>query len=1552
MRLVESYASDQTTVVVNGRTLPVPSLVEDDEDGIRWLLHAQSSTIHAPLWARASAAGAAGIIQAGPSGFSAIIAEHFAEVRTEQAPNYIVQACDWEVFDGPPSYSEVFSKREASKTGQLWTPPTGGLTGFVHGHTHAEYSSLDGLSTVTEIVDEVVRYGQPGVALTDHGRVSGHPELQIACDKAGIKPIFGLEAYFQDDRFARSNPEFDKEVNHAIRYGYWHLILWAMNDEGLHNLWAMSTESFRDGMYDKKPRLDWDTLQRHSGGIMAASGCLRGPLSVPVLNDDEETAKARLGRLLNIFGDRFYMEIQPNALAEQEKVNRALVGLAKDFSVPLMATTDSHYPKKSHYAAHQAWIAVQTNSDVNDEGDLFSVNLDLYLQSEEDVRRGLAYLGSEVVDEAVRNSLDLVSRTSARIGGKPTPPVFSKKGGHERDAERLLDLCLENWKKVTDKAQPQSVYIERFEREFKLLQQKDFCGYFLMVSDYCLDPSTPVLTEDMRWVEVGKLEVGDRLAGFDEHKVVKQQKGHRYWHSAEVVNTRRIVLPTYKITLADGTETITSEDHQWLVTSPSGCAARWIRTKDLRVGQRAQRLVSEWDEPNTWEAGYLAGILDGEGSLSTSKMNNGGRTLTLSFAQKEGVVLDTSLKILDSWGFDYSVKDHGAKRNGLRSVSLRGGRAEIMRLLGMVRPQRLLAKLDVEMLGRVVSIDTPAIVSIEPLGMGEVVALETTTGTLVAQGFAHHNCRWAKKNGILVGPGRGSGGGSLVAYLCDITEIDPVEGDLPFERFMTEGRTSLPDFDCDFPASMKERMLGYVRDTWGKDQVVQIGTHLRLKSKGIVKDLKRAMMSTLLADEQRVLDHAVANNNDYADAMAVQVAREALTAKRAEIETDMAKVSKIVTEAERGTAGLGMAWDDLWIQFGDQLQPYRDKYPELFSMADVLQGRLKSYGKHAAGVVISTGRPLTDWLPMAQGEDEGNMVTQFDMGTVEAIGLVKFDILTIRTLDTVQMAVDLIKDLRGVDVEIYSWKEEYSDPQVWGEVAAAKTLGIFQIETSAGTRLCQQMGPRSLQELCDMITLVRPGPMNSGLTEAYLKRRAGLEPVSYPDPRMEQVLGSTWGCMIYQEQIMQACILLGGYSSDEADEVRKILGKKKVEKIGPAGQEFVSRAVQNGMEREAASRLWDQMAEFAKYSFGKAHAYAYAVLAYWTAWLKFHYPIEFFTAALSTIDKERIPEFIKELRRAGYTVLPPDINASGKGFKAEPLAVRYGLDSINGIGEAAVDYLVAGQYYPDFKSYDEYVTQKGTGANAAVQMTLARIGALDSLEPRRAAVVRMLEARKTGEDKRCVFKNDEVIFSTREILTHRLEGQTEEEFEEWRRMNVPPDTCTFDWSTEEAPVNKRTGKKLKKKSLPKKCTKACRQYKAPEPVSLSEGEDFTDEEIRAIEHELLGVFLSSSPFDRLDPEDRQRLYADAEAMADGEAGRLYTVAAILMGIRLTKTRANGDEMAFLKLDTETSTVEAVCFPRKWAEIKTGMYEGQLCLVVLEKQDDDKGFIAQEYLPVH
>jgi DNA polymerase-3 subunit alpha len=1228
LRLITSYASDAPYVHVGELRTQLPALVEHEDDGTRWLLvpAAEPTVIVAPApWKRAVAEGAAGILVAFSHAFAgdalSALPSHLIDDAAKQMR---VRLEDMALFEGgyAPTYHEVLDQLEAKQD-----PPRAGSE-FVHLHTHSEYSPLDGLSRMDEIVREVTSHGQSAVAITDHGTCAGHPELQRAADKAGVKPIFGIEAYLCDDRVIRAE-QGDKEMQAKLRNDYWHVCLFAQNDTGLRNIWAASTESFRDGFYHR-PRMDWDTLGRFSEGVIASTGCLRGPVAVAIKNDDMELARQRLTRLMDIYPGRLYVELQPNAMDDQILVNTAMVFFAKEFGLPLLATVDSHFPTADDAHAHDVWIACQTNKDVQDEGDLFSEDLNLYVMGEDEVRTGLAYLGEDVVEEAIANTRALAERCNARIEGETAMPSFT--GDPKEDHRRLHELCLANWDRLPDSAQEENgalarTYLDRYYTEMKLLIDKGFCGYYLMVADY--------------------------------------------------------------------------------------------------VG-------------------------------------------------------------------------------------------------------------------------------------------------------------WAKDQGILVGPGRGSGGGSLVAYLARITSLDPVRHDLLFERFLTYGRAGLPDFDVDFPASKKGQILGYLRERWGERNVVSIGSELRLKNKAVINELVRALASSLP-------ENAAA---------------------------DLRQVSALIDEAEAGTAGLGMSWEDLWIQHGEQLQPFADRYPELFAMAERLVGRLKSYGRHAAGVVISTGAPLTDWLPMRTIDGEEQMVTQWAMGDVEAIGLVKFDILTLRTLDTIQETLDLVRDRRRYDIDLEAWEAEFEDPLVWEELQAAHTLGIFQIETHSGTRLCERMQPKNVAELADMVTIVRPGPMNSGLTDLYLRRRAGEQAVTYPDPRLEQVLAPTYGAMIYQEQVMAVTRLLAGYDESEADGVRRILGKKKVSAIADAGQEFLSRV---DMPREQAERLWAQMAEFSKYGFNKSHAYAYAYLAFWTAFLKVNYPREFLVAAMSTVDKDRVPEFVKEARRLDVEVLPPDINTSGPGFTADPelYAVRYGLGSVKGVGDVAVKALIETQPYA---SWEDFETRRSPKANAGVVALLARIGAFDTLVANRRGLEAKLLAVKTGEDARCTHWGFTTVATVNDL------------------------PCSFDWSSEPAPVNKRTGKVLKRKAPPKRCTKACRQYVARPPLQIESVEPYSPVDIRTIEHEMLGTYLSSTPFDDLDAGDRAVCRSQAEQLAAGPNGTYY-VAAIVAGARPHKS---GD-MGFLTLDTELSTLRVAVFRDAWAVEQRRFAKGALCLAELRK--NDRGLSLVTYQPL-
>lgn len=1222
MRLVESYSDD--TRQIEGRTYPASCLIED-ADGIGILVVSDLGRIPAHTWVNAHSSGARLIVAPADGHWVYITVESFAAKRTEHHTSASF-AC-W-----PDGSSEEFptyrSVREREHQGD--DRPTGT---FVHLHAHSEFSPLDGMSTVQEMVDAAVADNQPALAITDHGICASHPHLQDACQEAGIKPIFGMEANFVDDRHLRGDPEKEPGEPGSAKFvlgDYSHLVLWAATDEGLRNLWGASTEANAEGFYSR-PRMDWDTLERHSEGVLASTGCLRGPVARKILSGDEQGARAVLGRLLGIFGDRLYIEIHTNGLEEQRVVNDTMIAFAREYAIPLIAVTDAHYPTCDDKHAHRVWLAAQTNSDLTDDADLFAGDNDYHMMTQAEVRKALDYLDADVVDQAIANTVKVADRCNAEIRGSDQVPVFSKEGGIQRDVDRLVDICLANWqRKVVGKPKPEQEYVDRFEREARLLIDKGFCGYFLMVWDYV---------------------------------------------------------------------------------------------------------------------------------------------------------------------------------------------------------------------------------------------------------------RWAKDHGILVGPGRGSGGGSLVAYLMDITEVDPVDADLLFERFLTEGRTSLPDFDIDFPTSKRDDLTAYAQERWGEENVIRIGTHLRLKNKGVIRDLARVLKGTIEIDYR-----------------------------------DIDALSKIMDEAEAGEAGLGLSWEALNDQADDLIDPYREKYPEMFTLADRMVGRLKSYGKHAAGLVISTEQPLTDWLPLRWVGEDQPMVSEFDMDALEFMGLVKFDLLTLRTLDTVQQCMDLIEERTGERIDIYDWREEYEDAEMWDELGAGHTLGVFQIETRAGTRLTKDFKPRSVAELADVITLVRPGPMRSGLTARYLRRKHGQEPVDYPDPRLEPVLAKTYGCLLYQEDIMATCMVLGGYTSAEADKVRKILGKKKVEQVEAEGRTFISRCVEHGMAEENARLLWEQMAEFAKYSFNRAHAYAYAMIGVWTAWLKTRKGAEELTSLLSTVKDERLPEFINEARRLGFKVLPPDVNLSGHGFALaqDGLEIRYGLDSIKGIGEAAMEAVTQSQPYT---SWEDFIERKGSNANAGIVKILARVGAFDSLVGNRKALEIRLEREAKGDDTRCVFKDETVIGPG----------------------GLP---CTFDWDSEPVPIGKR-GKSLKPKPLPKRCTRACRNYTAPDPASLvPDVADYTDAEIRAIEMEMLGVHLSSTPFDTI-PADVLAETLTAEQIESAPAGE-HVVVSIITKVK-KHTDRNGNPMAFLGLNARDGELDVVVFTDQWAKYRHDLREGSLAFAIVNKTD--RGLNLRSVMPL-
>jgi DNA polymerase-3 subunit alpha len=719
---------------------------------------------------------------------------------------------------------------------------------------------------------------------------------------------------------------------------------------------------------------------------------------------------------------------------------------------------------------------------------------------------------------------------------------------------------------------------------------------------------------------------------------------------------------------------------------------------------------------------------------------------------------------------------------------------------------------------------------------------------------------WVLAQNILVGPGRGSAAGSLMSYLTGITSIDPIPAGLLFERFLTPGREALPDFDLDFPSSKREMIQGRVIGKYGADSVVRVGTHMRYGARGILNKLFSVLEDALPAEAQG----------------------------------DAVQISHLIEEAEAGTAGLGLPWDEI---VADQaITEYVERYGSIFRLAAKLQGRLYSYGKHPAGLIISPGQSLRGTMPMKVSDTSNKdlLVSEFDYRAAEERGLLKLDLLTVRTLDTAQLACELIAKRTGTMPDPRSWNVEHGDPQVYEAIGKGATLGMFQFETSLCTSYARQISPRTLSELSDLTTIIRPGPSNSGAADAYVRRGQGTEDPEPPHPALAEHLKRSRGLLLYQEDILMACRVLAGYNDLEADGVRKILGKKLLDKIAAAGEEFTRRCVERGHDREQIEALWDKMAEFGKYAFNRAHGYSYGTLSYWTAWLKVHYPVEFLTAVLSTLtDKDRMADFAMEARRLGIQVLPPDVRTAGGEFTYEGLTIRYGLKSVKHVGVAAIFKIVASQPYTTLDDF-----RARSGVDIGILNHLARAGALDGLVVSRRGLLQVVGAQRDGSAVRCI---------------HKAEPGT-------GPGGLP---CSFAWSAEPLPpprFHKTTRRPLKviPLAVPARCTVSCRHYTPPEMVDMDQVPEYTPAELFRMDDDTYGCWMAQAPFEQLNklgPGMRGQAREMALMVLGAPAGT-YPMAAVYGGYRKAYTRT-GNAMWRVRLVTEVSSLSMACFtPRR------------------------------------
>ncbi len=685
---------------------------------------------------------------------------------------------------------------------------------------------------------------------------------------------------------------------------------------------------------------------------------------------------------------------------------------------------------------------------------------------------------------------------------------------------------------------------------------------------------------------------------------------------------------------------------------------------------------------------------------------------------------------------------------------------------------------------------------------------------------------YAKQNHIIVGPGRGSAAGSIVSYCLGITDIDPMKYDLLFERFLNPERVSMPDIDVDFCYERRQEVIDYVVEKYGKDRVVQIVTFGTLAPRNCIRDVGRALD----------LPYATV------DTVAKMIPNE---------------IGITIEKALKGNQDLRNLYQ------GDGEIKY------LIDMAKRLEGLPRHTSMHAAGVVISQ-KSVDEYVPLSRASD-GTIVTQFVMTTLEELGLLKMDFLGLRTLTVIQNAVKFAERSKGRKLDMNNI--DYNDKAVLDYIGTGKTDGIFQLESGGMKGFMKELKPRNLEDIIAGISLYRPGPMD--FIPKYLEGKNNSESITYDCPQLEKILKPTYGCIVYQEQVMQIVRELAGYTLGRSDLVRRAMSKKKASVMEKEQHNFVygneeegvKGCIANGISETIAVKIYNDMMDFAKYAFNKSHAAAYAVVSYQTAYLKYYYPVEFMAALMTSVidNTAKVSEYIMASRNLGIRILPPDINEGESGFSVSDNAIRYGLSALKSVGHTVIDIVVRErETRGKFKNLTDFATRlSGKEVNKRTVESFIKAGAFDSLEGNRRQLMQVYNSvlDKVNEDK---------------------------------KKSITGQMSLFDLVPEEE--------------------------KSAYEISLPNVEEYSREELLAFEKEVLGIYVSGHPLEEYEEKWRKSITALTRDFVPDEEGKTAVAdnEAVIIGGMITnitiKPTKNGKTMAFLTLEDLVGTVEVIVFP--------------------------------------
>jgi DNA polymerase-3 subunit alpha len=700
--------------------------------------------------------------------------------------------------------------------------------------------------------------------------------------------------------------------------------------------------------------------------------------------------------------------------------------------------------------------------------------------------------------------------------------------------------------------------------------------------------------------------------------------------------------------------------------------------------------------------------------------------------------------------------------------------------------------------------------------------LDYELGVIKQMGFAAYFLivadfiNYAKSNGIPVGPGRGSAAGSLIAYVMRITDLDPLEHGLIFERFLNLERISMPDIDVDFCVNGRDKVLDYVTAKYGKDRVAQIATFGTMQARAVVRDVGRAL--------------AMPYN-------------------------DVDRIAKMIPASPGIDLSKALATEPRLTEMQNENPQVR----ELFEAAFALEGLTRHASTHAAGVVMSD-KPIVEYMPLYVGQ-EGETVTQYSMKYVEKAGLIKFDFLGLRNLTVISDAVKLIAQNHGKTIDIEDIPLD--DPDTYALLCRADTTGVFQLESSGMRDIMTRLRPENFADIVALVALYRPGPLESGMVEQYIQGKHGKQAV-YDLEILKPILEPTHGVILYQEQVMSVASAMANYSLGEADILRRAMGKKIGSLMNAQRDRFVKGAVENGIDSVKSNRIFDLMAKFAEYGFNKSHSAAYALIAYQTAWLKAHYPVEFMAALMNSFlnNSDQIVKMINQCAQMDILILPPDVNESGMTFLVVGRMIRFG--AVKNIGEAAIEVILRGRGEEGpFRSIHEFCERMDSQkVNRRVVEQLIRCGAFDSVHANRAQLMAGL---------------DEVLERASSLQKDRQAGQ----------MNL------FEML--------RSQKKVKAPPLP----------------------DIPDWDSRMrlqFEKESLGFYISGHPLDHYSEQIRSVCTDDTQSVKEKREGADVVLCGLFSVVKEITTK-RGDRMAFLSLEDKNGTIEVVAFAEPFTEAR-------------------------------